>query len=94
MGSEMCIRDSFDPEAFMLRRSMPWMVSMQAGLMFVAFGKSLYAFEAQMKRMAGHDDGITDAMFKISKPVTGAYFWCPPMRGGGLDLRRLGLGTT
>jgi putative iron-dependent peroxidase len=86
-------QESFDPEAFVLRRSMPWMMSMQAGLMFVAFGRSLYAYEAQMKRMAGHDDGILDAMFKISRPVTGAYFWCPPMREGRLDLRRLGLGT-
>lgn len=86
-------QESFDPEAFVLRRSMPWMMSMQAGLMFVAFGKSHQAFEQQMRRMAGHDDGITDAMFKISKPVTGAYFWCPPMREGRLDLRRLGLGV-
>ena len=84
-------QESFDPEAFMLRRSMPWMMSMRAGLMFVAFGKSLYAFEAQMRRMAGHDDGITDAIFRISKPVNGAYFWCPPMRDGRLDLRQLGL---
>src|SRR5690606_14699278 len=84
-------QESFDPEAFMLRRSMPWMMNMQAGLVFVAFGKSLYAFEAQMKRMAGHEDGITDAIFSISKPVNGAYYWCPPMRGGQLDLRRLGL---
>ena len=86
-------QESFDPEAFVLRRSMPWMLSMQAGLMFVAFGKSHAAFEAQMRRMAGQEDGITDAMFRISKPVTGAYFWCPPMRNGQLDLRRLGLGT-
>ena len=84
-------QESFDPEAFMLRRSMPWMMSMQAGLMFVAFGKTLYAFEAQMRRMAGHDDGVTDAIFSISKPVNGAYFWCPPMRDGRLDLRQLGL---
>lgn len=84
-------QESFDPPAFMLRRSMPWMMSMQAGLMFVAFGKSLYAFEAQMRRMAGLDDGIVDAMFRISKPVNGAYFWCPPMREGKLDLRQLGL---
>jgi putative iron-dependent peroxidase len=84
-------QESFEPEAFVLRRSMPWMMSMQAGLMFVAFGKSLAAFEAQMRRMAGYDDGITDAMFRISRPVTGAYFWCPPMREGRLDLRRLGL---
>ncbi|MCM2252205.1 MAG: Dyp-type peroxidase [Ramlibacter sp.] len=84
-------QESFDPPAFLLRRSMPWMMSMQAGLMFVAFGKSLDAFEAQMRRMAGQDDGVVDAMFRISKPVTGAYFWCPPMREGRLDLRRLGL---
>lgn len=84
-------QESFDPEAFVLRRSMPWMMSMQAGLMFVAFGKSFDAFEAQMRRMAGYDDGIADALFKISKPVSGAYFWCPPLRDGRLDLRRLGL---
>ena len=84
-------QESFEPPAFMLRRSMPWMMSMQAGLMFVAFGRSLYAFETQMRRMAGHDDGVTDAMFGISRPASGAYFWCPPMRGATLDLRRLGL---
>ncbi|MES2787388.1 MAG: Dyp-type peroxidase [Pseudomonadota bacterium] len=84
-------QEDFDPPAFMLRRSMPWMMNMQAGLMFVAFGESLYAFEAQMRRMAGQEDGIVDAMFSISRPVNGAYFWCPPMRDGKLDLRRLGL---
>ena len=86
-------QESFDPEAFLLRRSMPWMMSMQAGLMFVAFGRSFQAFEQQMRRMTGHDDGIVDAMFRISRPVNGAYFWCPPMREGRLDLRRLGLGV-
>ena len=63
---------------------------MQAGLMFVAFGKSLHGFEAQMRRMAGVDDGIVDALFRISKPVNGSYYWCPPMQGGRLDLRQLG----
>jgi porphyrinogen peroxidase len=87
-------QESFDPEAFVLRRSMPWMMAMQAGLLFVAFGKSFYAFEVQMRRMAGYDDGIVDALFGISKPVSGSYFWCPPMREGRLDLRRLGLGTS
>jgi putative iron-dependent peroxidase len=84
-------QESFDPEAFLLRRSMPWMMSMQAGLMFVAFGKSFQAFEQQMRRMAGQDDGIVDAVFRISRPVNGAYFWCPPMRDGKLDLRQIGL---
>ena len=84
-------QESFDPPAFMLRRSMPWLLSTQAGLMFVAFGKSHDAFVAQMRRMAGQEDGIVDAMFRISKPVNGAFLWCPPMRDGRLDLRQLGL---
>jgi putative iron-dependent peroxidase len=59
--------------------------------MFVAFGHSFDAFEAQMRRMAGHDDGIVDDMFRISKPVNGAYLWCPPVKDGRLDLRQIGL---
>ncbi|MEO8121800.1 MAG: Dyp-type peroxidase [Rhodoferax sp.] len=84
-------QESFEPEAFVLRRSMPWAQGKQAGLMFVAFGKSFDAFEVQMRRMAGQEDGITDALFRISKPVSGAFFWCPPLREGRLDLRLLGL---
>lgn len=76
----------------MLRRSMPWTLSMQSGLMFVAFGNSHRAFDVQLRRMAGLDDGVVDAMFRISKPVTGSHLWCPPMAAsGGLDLRQLGL---
>lgn len=88
-------QESFTPEAFVLRRSMPWALGHKAGLMFVAFGKSFDAFEAQMRRMAGQEDGITDALFRISRPVSGAFFWCPPVRedahGGRLDLRQIGL---
>jgi putative iron-dependent peroxidase len=51
----------------------------------------LDAFEAQLRRMVGLDDGITDALFRIFKPVSGAYFWCPPLRAGRLDLRALSL---
>ncbi len=85
-------QEDFKPEAFVLRCSMPWAQGQQAGLMFVAFGKSFDAFEAQMRRMAGLDDGIVDALFGMSKPVSGAYFWCPPVRQGAwLDLRQIGL---
>lgn len=79
-------QENFAPEAFVVRRSMPWADATRAGLMFVAFGKSFAAFEAQMRRMAGKDDGISDALFKFTRPVTGAYFWCPPVRNGRLDL--------
>lgn len=83
-------QESFDPEAFVLRRSMPWADSAGAGLVFVAFGKSFAAFEAQLRRMVGLEDGIADALFGFTRPVSGAYFWCPPMKNGRLDLSALG----
>jgi putative iron-dependent peroxidase len=84
-------QENFDPPAFVLRRSMPWTRDAQAGLLFLAFGRSLDAFEAQLRRMAGLDDGIADALFGLSKPVTGASFGCPPMRDGQLDLSVVGV---
>lgn len=84
-------QESFVPEAFMLRRSMPWSSAEKSGLVFVAFGRSLDAFEAVLGRMIGREDGIVDALFTFTRPVTGGYYWCPPMRGGRLDLRALDL---
>ena len=84
-------QESFDPEAFVLRRSMPWAEGARAGLVFVAFGRSFDAYEAQLNRMMGLEDGTTDALFRFTRPVTGAYFWCPPQRGTRLDLGALGL---
>ena len=82
-------QESFSPPAFVLRRSMSWAAGNKAGLMFVAFGKTLDAFEVQMRRMVGEEDGVVDGLFLMSKPVSGAYFWCPPVRNGQLDLRAL-----
>jgi putative iron-dependent peroxidase len=84
-------QENFEPAAFVVRRSMPWADAMRAGLVFVSFGSSLDKFEAQLRRMAGVDDGITDALFKFTRPVTGACFWCPAMRRGRLDLGPLDL---
>jgi len=84
-------QESFTPEAFVWRRSMPWADATQAGLVFVAFGRSLAAFDAQLKRMAGAEDGISDALFTFTRPVTGAYYWCPPVRKGRIDLRAIGV---
>ena len=84
-------QESFTPEAFIVRRSMPWSDGQQGGLMFVAFGHSFDAFEALLNRMAGKEDGITDALFKFTRPVTGSYFWCPPMKQGKLDLSFIGI---
>ena len=83
-------QEDFEPEAFVLRRSMPWSDESGEGLVFVAFGHSLDAFEAQLMRMTGKDDGVSDAIFRISQPVSGNYFWCPPCEKGQLDLGLLG----
>lgn len=83
-------QESFNPEAFIVRRSIPWAVDMAAGLYFVAFSKSFDAFEVLLNRMLGHEDGINDALFSFTRPVTGAYFWCPPVKQGKLDLSALG----
>ena len=84
-------QENFEPQAFVLRRSMPWVDGNEGGLMFAAFGCSLAAFEAQLRRMSGAEDGIIDALFGFTEPVSGAYFWCPPMRDGQLNLSAIGL---
>ena len=84
-------QEDFEPEAFSLRRSMPWAEQGKAGLIFVSFGSSFYPFAAQLRRMSGAEDGIVDAIFKFSQPVTGSYFWCPPMKDGRIDLSAIGL---
>jgi porphyrinogen peroxidase len=84
-------QEDFEPEAFVLRRSMPWTQGNEGGLVFTAFGHSFDAFEALLRRMSGAEDGITDALFSFTEPQSGAYFWCPPMHEGQLDLRGIGL---
>ena len=79
-----------DPPIFLLRRSMPWADARRAGLVFVAFGRSLEAFEYHLSRMTGAADRIADHLFRFTRPVTGAYFWCPPLRDGRADLSLLG----
>jgi len=79
-------QESFTPEAFLLRRSMPFSGADAQGLHFVAFGHTLDAFEDQLRRMVGLEDGITDGLFQFSRASSGAYYWCPPVTGGRLDL--------
>jgi len=87
-------QESFTPPAFVLRRSMPWADSDGEGLVFVAFGRTLDAFETLLAHMTGADDGVVDSLFSISRPITGASYWCPPVSGGHLDLSALGIKPT
>jgi putative iron-dependent peroxidase len=84
-------RESYSPEAFMLRRSMPWSKTLNGGLQFVAFGCSFYAFEAQMKRTTGSEDSVIDGLFEFSQPQSGAHYCCPSARECRLNLDALHL---
>lgn len=82
-------QEDFTPEAFVLRRSMPFAEGTREGLVFVAFAASFDPFEALCRRMVGLDDGVVDGLFKFTRPVGGAYYGCPPMTDGKLDLSAL-----
>src|SRR5882672_8731393 len=84
-------QESFEPAAFVLRRSMPYGGIAEHGLYFVAYGESLDRFERQLRRMSGRDDGIVDGLLSFTRAVTGSYFFCPPLVGDKLDLRALGI---
>lgn len=57
--------------------------------MFVSFSRTLNAFEVQLRRMSGMEDGIVDALYSFSRPLNGGYYWCPPLKDGRLDLSAL-----
>lgn len=84
-------QESFEPAAFMLRRSMPWGTAQEGGLYFVAYGESLDRFERVLDRMAGNEDGIVDALLTISRATSGGYYWCPPLRDAKIDWSALEL---
>jgi putative iron-dependent peroxidase len=84
-------QESFEPAAFVVRRAMPWGDSRESGSYFLAYGESLDRFERLLTRMAGLEDGIVDGLLTISRPVTGGYYWCPPVRDARIHLAAVGL---
>ena len=78
-------QEAFDPPAYLVRRSMAWADEAREGLVFVSFSASLDPFETLLRRMTGATTGLADHLFRFTRPVTGAYFWCPPVREGRLE---------
>jgi putative iron-dependent peroxidase len=39
--------------------------------------------------MTGEEDGIVDSLFRFSRPLTGSFYYCPPVKEGRLDLSSL-----
>jgi putative iron-dependent peroxidase len=84
-------QESFDPPGFMVRRSMPWGNLGEHGLYFVAYVAALETYERTLRRMAGLEDGVVDALMRFTRAASGGYYWCPALRQGRLDLRPIGL---
>lgn len=82
-------QESYTPEAFLVRRSMPWADITGEGLVFVAFAATLNPFDAIMRRMIGEEDGLRDSLFQFSRCQGTGFFWCPPMEGDSIDLKLL-----
>lgn len=47
--------------------------------MFVAFCRGQRPFEVMLRRMAGVDDGVRDALTRHTRPLTGAYYVAPSL---------------
>ena len=78
---------TFEIDADIIRRSLPWSNEEGEGLMFIAFCENLDRYEVQMRRMAGLTDGIIDALFTFSKIRNSAYFYCPAVNDNKLMLQ-------
>jgi len=62
------------------RRSMPWGGLRQQGLYFLAFSREIMIFAMQLDRMFGRaEDGLMDRLTEFSTPVSGAYWFAPPV---------------
>jgi len=84
-------QESFTPESFLLRRSMPWGDVREHGLYFVAYAATLDPFERILRHHGRPGRRHRRRAAQDVAPVTGGYFWCPPVAGKHLDLRALGV---
>ena len=74
------IEDAAGNELPIYRRSVPYGTVAEHGLYFVAFSAERSRFETMLGRMFGTDgDGLHDHLTDFSRPVSGAYYYAPPL---------------
>ncbi|MHB8463400.1 MAG: Dyp-type peroxidase [Acidimicrobiales bacterium] len=61
------------------RRSTPFGNAREHGLLFVAFAAERRRLDRMLRRMAGVEDGIRDALTRYSRPVSAGYYVVPSM---------------
>lgn len=74
------IEDEAGVELPIYRRSVPYGTVAEHGLYFVAFSADRSRFDTMLSRMFGTDgDGRHDRLTDFSRPVSGAYYYAPPL---------------
>jgi putative iron-dependent peroxidase len=74
------IADEAGVELPIYRRSVPYGTVTEHGLYFVAFSADRARFDTMLGRMFGTDaDGLRDRLTDFSRPVSGAYYYAPPL---------------
>ncbi len=64
-------------ELAIYRRNVAYGGPSDHGTVFVGFCASQHPLDAMLRRMAGADDGIRDALTRYTTPLTGAYYVVP-----------------
>lgn len=78
--SRVEIEDEAGVELPIYRRSVPYGTVAEHGLYFVAFSADRSRFDTMLGRMFGMDgDGLHDRLTDFSLPVSGAYYYAPPL---------------
>jgi putative iron-dependent peroxidase len=73
------ISDEAGEELPIYRRSVPYGTVAEHGLYFVAFSADRARFSRMLGRMFGTDDGRHDRLTDFSRPVSGAFYFAPPL---------------
>jgi putative iron-dependent peroxidase len=74
------IEDDAGNELPIYRRSVPYGTVAEHGLYFVAFSADRTRYDRMLARMFGTDgDGRHDRITEFSRPVSGAYYFAPPL---------------
>ena len=78
------IEDEYGDELEIYRRSVPYGTLAEHGLMFVAFSADRERYDRMLARIFGIADGQRDRLTDFSRPVSGAFYFAPPLALLGL----------
>ncbi|MGO9520232.1 MAG: Dyp-type peroxidase [Candidatus Korobacteraceae bacterium] len=72
---------STDQDKFgkVFRRNMPYGTVTNHGTMFVGFSADQQRLTSMLESMAGLKTGVRDALTRYTEPITGAYYFVPPV---------------